>query len=201
MDLQNRLPPQDLMIRTATKADAAAATSVLVLAFAADPMTRWSWPAAEAYLAHFPAAVRAFGGQAFDHGGAHLAEGGAALWLPPGSGPDEEALGSLLERTAPARIRGDIAVILQGMGRYHPSEPHWYLPLIGVDPARQGRGVGSALMRHALAACDRDRLPAYLESSNPANIPLYERHGFERLGAIQSGESPTVVPMLRRPRT
>jgi ribosomal protein S18 acetylase RimI-like enzyme len=189
------------MIRTATQADAAAATSVLVLAFAADPMTRWRWPDPEAYLAHFPAAVRAFGGEAFEHGSAHLAEGGAALWLPPGSGPDEEALGSLLERTAPARIRGNIAAILQGMGRYHPSEPHWYLPLIGVDPARQGRGIGSALMRHALAACDRDRLPAYLESSNPANIPLYERHGFERLGAIQAGDSPTVVPMLRRART
>ena len=58
----------------------------------------------------------------------------------------------------------------------------------------------SPLMRHALAACDRDRLPAYLESSNPANIPLYERHGFERLGAIRAGESPTVVPMLRPAR-
>src|SRR5687767_3780929 len=201
LDLQNRLPPQDLMIRTATQADAAAATSVLLLAFAADPMTRWSWPAAEAYLAHFPAAVRAFGGEAFGHGGAHLAEGGAALWLPPGSGPDEEALGSLLQRTAPASIWGDLAAILKGMGRYHPREPHWYLPLIGVDPVRQGRGLGSALMRHALALCDRDRLPAYLESSNPANIPLYERHGFERLGAIQSGDSPTVVPMLRRARS
>ena len=92
------------MIRTATRADEAAASALLVLAFAADPMTRWSWPDPQAYLAHFPVAVRAFGGKAFDQGSAHLAEGGAALWLPPGSGPDEEALGSLLERTAPARI-------------------------------------------------------------------------------------------------
>ena len=188
------------MIRTGTQADEAAATSVLVLAFAADPMTRWTWPDPETYLAHFPGAVKAFGGAAFDHGGAHLAEGGAALWHPPGSGPDEKALGELLQRTAPASIKGDISAILQQMGRYHLREPHWYLPLIGVDPARQGRGLGSALMRHALAACDRDRLPAYLESSNPANIPLYERHGFERLGAIQAGDSPTVVPMLRPAR-
>lgn len=188
------------MIRTGTQADVAAATSILVLAFAADPMTRWTWPDAETYLEHFPGAVRAFGGAAFDHGGAHLAEGGAALWHPPGSGPDEEALGSLLQRTAPARIKGDIAAILQQMGRYHPSEPHWYLPLIGVDPGQQRKGYGSELLRHALAACDRDGTPAYLESTNPENTRLYERHGFEVLGTIQVGASPPIFPMLRTPR-
>jgi ribosomal protein S18 acetylase RimI-like enzyme len=87
------------------------------------------------------------------------------------------------------------------MGRYHPSEPHWYLPLIGVDPARQSQGHGSALMRHALAACDRDGRPAYLESTNPRNLPLYERHGFERLGTIQAGASPPLFPMLRKPHS
>jgi ribosomal protein S18 acetylase RimI-like enzyme len=86
------------------------------------------------------------------------------------------------------------------MGRYHPREPHWYLPLIGVDPACQGGGCGAALMRHALSRCDRDRAPAYLESTNPRNITLYERHGFERLGTVQVGTSPPIVPMLRRAR-
>jgi ribosomal protein S18 acetylase RimI-like enzyme len=86
------------------------------------------------------------------------------------------------------------------METYHPSEPCWYLPLIGVDPTCQGRGYGSALLRYALEQCDRDGMPAYLESSNPRNIPLYQRHGFEIIGAIQAGTSPTVVPMLRRRR-
>jgi ribosomal protein S18 acetylase RimI-like enzyme len=86
------------------------------------------------------------------------------------------------------------------MGSYHPEEPHWYLPLIGVDPLHQGRGCGSALMRHALLVCDRDKTLAYLESSNSRNIPLYERHGFESLGTIQVGTSPQVFPMLRKPR-
>jgi ribosomal protein S18 acetylase RimI-like enzyme len=54
-------------------------------------------------------------------------------------------------------------------------------------------------MAYALAWCDRDHVPAYLESSNPRNISFYERHGFESLGAIQVGSSPTVVPMLRGP--
>ena len=86
------------------------------------------------------------------------------------------------------------------MGRYHPSEPHWYLPLMGVDPFHQGRGLGSALMQHALVPCDRDHALAYLESTNPKNIPLYERHGFELLGTIQVGTSPPIFPMLRKPR-
>ncbi len=58
-------------------------------------------------------------------------------------------------------------------------EPHWYLPLIGVDPAHQGEGHGDALMAYALARCDRDHAPAYLESSKPRNIPFYRRYGFE----------------------
>jgi ribosomal protein S18 acetylase RimI-like enzyme len=96
--------------------------------------------------------------------------------------------------------RADMERVFAQMETHHPSEPCWYLPLIGVDPHSQGRGYGSALLRHTLQQCDRDRMPAYLESSNPRNIPLYQRHGFEIIGAIQSGTSPTIVPMLRRPR-
>ncbi len=55
-------------------------------------------------------------------------------------------------------------------------------------------------MKHTLARVDAERLPAYLESSNPRNIPFYERHGFEVIGRIQSGATPVVTPMLRRGR-
>lgn len=72
--------------------------------------------------------------------------------------------------------------------------------MIGVDPAHQGGGIGSALIAEGLKAVDRDGLIAYLESSNPRNIPLYQRHGFEVIGEIQSGSSPTVRPMLRKAR-
>ena len=86
------------------------------------------------------------------------------------------------------------------MGSYHPNEPHWYLPLIGVDPVLQSNGFGSALLKHGLLPCDRENKVAYLESSNPRNIPLYERYGFEVLGEIQVGTSPTIFPMLRKPQ-
>jgi ribosomal protein S18 acetylase RimI-like enzyme len=90
--------------------------------------------------------------------------------------------------------------IMQQMASYHPKEPHWYLPLIGIDPAHQGKGLGGTLMRHATDICDRDGVLAYLESSNLRNVPLYQRHGFEILGTIQAGQSPTITPMLRKPR-
>ena len=189
-------------VRPAAAAEEATAVHVIVLAFGADPMARWSFPDPAVFLAEFPPFVRAFGAPAFANGSADFVEGGAgaALWLPPDTHPDEETMGAIIERAVPGSIQSEVAQVMERMGRHHPQEPHWYLPLIGVDPTRQGAGHGSALLRHALARCDRDRLPAYLESSNPKNIPLYERHGFERVGQVQVGSSPPVVPMLRRAR-
>jgi GNAT superfamily N-acetyltransferase len=185
-----------------TSADEGLAVATIVLAFAADPMTRWTWPHAHQYLAAMPRMVRAFGSRAFSNGSAFCTEdyAGTALWLPPGVHSDEEALGAVIESTAARALRPETDAIFEQMATYHPTEPHWYLPLIGVDPAHQGEGHGEALMAYALARCDGDHAPAYLESSNPRNIPFYERHGFEPLGAIQVGSSPTLVPMLRRPR-
>jgi ribosomal protein S18 acetylase RimI-like enzyme len=83
------------------------------------------------------------------------------------------------------------------MGSFHPSEPHWYLPLIGVDPAYQGRGLGSELLSRGLARCDRDGVPAYLEATSLRSVSLYERFGFETAGQIQTKTSPPIVPMIR----
>jgi ribosomal protein S18 acetylase RimI-like enzyme len=91
-------------------------------------------------------------------------------------------------------------VIFEKMEQFHPTGPHWYLPMIGVDPAHQGAGIGSALMIEGLKAVDREGSIAYLESSNPKNVSLYERYGFEVIGEIQSGSSPVLRPMLRKAR-
>jgi ribosomal protein S18 acetylase RimI-like enzyme len=189
-------------VRSASRDDENAVVDVVTLAFAADPMARWSLPDPTRYLAVMPSVVRAFGGRAFEMESADCVEdcSGAALWLAPGVEPDGEALMALIQQNAPHHVLPDLLAVFEQMAGYHPEGPHWYLPLIGVDPAAQGRGIGSGLMRHALARCDRDGLPAYLESSNSRNIPLYLRHGFEILGTIQVGGSPPVVPMLRQPR-
>jgi ribosomal protein S18 acetylase RimI-like enzyme len=189
-------------VRTMSSDDEDRAIDTIAVAFVADPMTRWVWPNAHEYLSVMQSFVRAFGGAAFSHDGAFCSDeyAGAALWLAPGVATDEKRLGELMESTAAPAAREAGPAIFEQMANYHPKEAHWYLPLIGVDPAHQGRGHGDALMRYALERFDRQKLPAYLESTNPRNISLYRRHGFEELGTIQAGSSPTLVPMLRRPR-
>jgi ribosomal protein S18 acetylase RimI-like enzyme len=189
-------------IQIATASDEPAAIDLLALAFSSDPAARWAWPDPGQYAKNFPAFARAFGGKAFSHSGAHCLEGnsGAALWLPPGVQPDLEAMTRLIQCAMPEERRQEFFALFEQMGSHHPSEPHWHLALIGVDPFHQGKGLGSVLMQQGLAACDRNRQLAYLESSNPKNISFYQRHGFEAQGAVQAGTSPKMVPMLRVPR-
>jgi ribosomal protein S18 acetylase RimI-like enzyme len=174
----------------------------IVAAFAADPVVRWFWPEAHQYLESMPAFTVAFAGGGFMDGGAHTTDGygGAALWLPPGVHPDENAVGAIVDQTVARSLQSDLLTLMDKMAGFHPDGPHWYLPMIGVDPAHQNKGLGAALLRHALERCDREGLPAYLESTNPRNVSLYLRHGFVAMGEIQAGSSPIVVPMLRLPR-
>jgi ribosomal protein S18 acetylase RimI-like enzyme len=178
------------------------AVATVALAFSSDPMMRWSFPDPARYFEIARAFIDAFGGHAVEHGSADEAGDFAAvaLWLPPGVVSDGEAMGAIIEANMPPERMQDGGGLMEQMNRFHPKEPHWYLPLIGTDPVHQGKGYGAALLAHAIRRCARDGLPAYLESSNPANVPLYERFGFEALGEIQSGSSPTLTPMFRKPR-
>lgn len=175
--------------------------SCIVAAFITDPISRFAWRSPHEHLGGMAPAARAFGGASFEHGAAVVSDDfcGAALWLPPGVHPDGEALEQVFHDTAAPEHLDDLLGTFEAMEGWHPSEPHWYLPMIGVEPNAQRRGLGGALMRHALARCDQDGVPSYLESSNPRNIQLYERHGFEVMGEIQVGSAPVVTPMLRRP--
>src|SRR5262249_37787542 len=82
-------------VRTMTAEDEGPALETMVLAFAADPVTRWAWPHTHQYMAAMPRFVRAFGGGAFAHGAAYCTNEytGVALWLPPGVHPDRDRLG------------------------------------------------------------------------------------------------------------
>ena len=189
-------------VMAAGLADRDAVLDVLVRAFQADPVVRWTFPDRQTYPPSFRAFAAAFGGRAFEQGTVYSDADvrGAAMWLPPGVGPDEEALIPLVENDVPRHRLKSFFRLLEQMGRHHPEEPHWYLPLIGVDPIHQGRGLGSALLRHATQRLDRAGMVAYLESTNPLNVPLYERHGFKVCGTIQVADIPPVYPMVRSPR-
>ncbi len=191
----------EIRVRTALEAERPRVVAALVAGFLSDPVARWCWPEPEAYLANAAKFMNAYGGRAFENGSAWTDEAfrGGALWLPPGVAPDEEKLGHVVTSTVAEAKQGHLFAALEELGSYHPNEPHWFLPLIAVDPMCQGRGIGSALMKHAVARCDETGARAYLESSNPRNISLYERHGFRVTGEVRSGDCPVFTAMLREP--
>lgn len=111
---------------------------------------------------------------------------GVALWIPPGHrGPS--VLESVRMMPAISRLAGwrrlrqvtNTIAALEERHRHHVSEPHFYLSALGVAPERQGEGIGTSLMQPVLDRCDRDGIPAYLETATGRNVLLYERVGFD----------------------
>jgi ribosomal protein S18 acetylase RimI-like enzyme len=182
---------------------------VLGRAFYDDPVMAWMLPdpvARRRKLHRVFAAITRH--HHLSRGGVEVASaaggiGAATLWDPPGqwrhtAGEELRAAPGLLLTFGRAVRRGQRAVDL--MQRHHPEEPHWYLAVIGSDPSVRGSGQGQALMRSRLDRCDAEHAPAYLESSNPANIGYYQRFGFEVTGEIALPDGPSLWPMWRQPR-
>ena len=181
--------------------DTERACSILARAFAHDPPCRWLFPDDALYASAFPSFALALGGAAFGERTLVAHEHGAALWLAPeAAGPDEEALVALVGARVAERRREATFAILAEMDAHHPAEPHWYLPLVGVAPERQGGGIGAALLAPVLERCDATGVRAYLEASTERSRRLYERMGFEATGVIRVADCPPIVPMLREPR-
>ncbi len=139
-------------------------------------------------------------------GGCYTADGyeGSAIWAPAG----KPLLTGLTAITTMLPVLPFVVAhlsttlrLLNLVESMHPHEPHWYLATLGTEPAHQGRGVGSGLMRPVLEQCDREGLPAYLESSKERNVPFYRRHGFEVARELDlPGGGPKMWTMWRTPR-
>lgn len=189
-------------IKTATVSDQAQLIATLTLAFNTDPIMRWMYPTPQEYLTYFPVFAGAFGGRAIEQGTAYYIDGysGAALWLEPNVHPDFDAIATLVQQSIAPEDQALLFEVFEQMAHYHITEPHWYLPLMGVEPAQQSLGYGAALIKSVLEQCDRDQIPAYLESTKPENVPFYERRGFELIGTVQLETAPPVFSMLRKPQ-
>jgi len=189
-------------VRSATPDEMPQAIGAIVAAFLTDPVARFAWSSPHDYLRGMSLATREFAVSSIDHSTAYVSADfcGASLWLPPGMHPNGEALERVFRETASPEHLDDVLATFEKIEQSHPEEPHWYLAMIGVEPRAQQRGLGAELMRHALTRCDEEGALAYLESSNPRNISLYLRSGFEVVGEIRVGAVPVLTPMLRRPR-
>ena len=186
-----------LEVRTATAQDREAISTVLATAFAADPVVRWLMPNTGRDLQMFRVLTTHLHAAA-DCADIALNNGdpvGAALWDPPGHHLSlrQGLVGlSKLFFVMGSGFRRGVA-LEHAFTRARPAGQFWYLAQIGAStPAR---GVGSALLGHRLASIEG---PAYLESSNPRNVPLYQRFGFDVIEEISLPEDgPTLWTMLR----
>src|SRR5215207_2053425 len=127
----------------------------------------------------------------------------AALWALPGRWRESTwqalqlfvALVPALWPHLPSAARG-----VDRVERCHPAEPHLYLAALGTDPPAQGHGIGSALLGPGLELCDREGLPAYLESSKERNVAFYSRFGFRVTEEVRlPGNGPQFWLMWRDP--
>ena len=178
------------------------AIATLVLAFGTDPVARWMYDDPHQYLLHIPRLFRALATSSFEAGAAQRTDDwfGVALWLPPGVHGDDGPLEAVIAGTMVGEKQAEVADVFERTEHHRPTEPHWYLSLIGVEALHRNNGCGAALLQHRLRQCDREHLPAYLWSSNPLNTSLYQRHGFEIASTIREGSSPSIYPMLRHAR-
>lgn len=195
-------------VRRATADDHEAAAEALALAFADDPcwahLLRDPGTRAERLLAYFTAEIESLVPEyrqvwITDDGS------GAAVWARPASW--RVPLSQTLHEARPmARVFGwrlPLALRAQlRFERHHPRSPrHWYLHYLGVEPRRQGRGLGGALLSPVLEQCDREGMPAYLEASTDRSRMLYERNDFTLSGTFDMpAKGPPVREMWREPQ-
>jgi GNAT superfamily N-acetyltransferase len=172
-------------VRRGTEDDHEAAAEVLALAFADDPawahLIRDDDIRAERLLTFFTAEIENL---VPEHRELWVTDdgGGVALWGHPGRWrvPFRRTLRPLPRLVEVFGRRLGLATWTElRLERHHPRSPeHWYLHYLAVEPRRQGRGLGTALLALMLDLCDSERTPAYLEASTERNRALYERHGF-----------------------
>ena len=187
-----------------TAVDQQAAAVTLAAAFYDDPVFTWIDPDPSTRAVSTPAFFDAVAPLFVSRGVSRLVAfgAGAALWLPPGeeliAEEDLESFGGELAAGA-----GDgaerLLTCMEVLGEHHPTEPHWYLGFLGVVPARQGLGLGGAMLQATLARCDELGEPAYLEATSEANRRLYERHGFRTTRELPMPDGPSLYAMWRDP--
>jgi GNAT superfamily N-acetyltransferase len=200
-----------LEVRDARREDAGALVAIVTAAFYDDPLMCWAMPNPDVRLAQMQSIFAGFARDYLADRGAvqWLDDGCATFWRRPdfvyGSAPpadsNDGSADAIDDSLFPADVIDRLMILEAAMAAAHPHDRHhWYLNVIGTLPERQGTGLGARTMAPMLALCDADGVPAYLESSNPRNMTLYRRQGFEQTGEIPLPDGPSLYPMWREPR-
>lgn len=196
-----RVRAYDAHVRPANPHDAGPLAAPLARAFYDDPVTVWANPSERSRMRR---TERFFLGRMhalLPHELSFVTEDldAAAIWSPPdawGMGMREflHDLPAFLSPRTPLVLRG-----MHGIEKRHPKEPHYYLSILGVEPSRQGDGVGTALLGPMLRRCDQEAVGAYLETGTERNVRFYARHGFRVLEEVPLPRGPSMWLMWRDP--
>ena len=200
--MNNPLPPE-LTIKKAMDTEMPTVCRVLASAFTHDPVLTWFSGKPRIYASLFRSEAEALYKH---HGQVYVNQSGtgAAMWLPPGVASHAPFHWRLLLTPLQLFFTGGLQSLKRGqqveqlMADNHLAEPHFYLYAIGASLTSQGMGIGSALLKAGLADCDKQRMPAYLESSNKKNNPLYQRFGFEVIGEGSLDDNGPTIWFMRR---
>jgi GNAT superfamily N-acetyltransferase len=196
-------------LRTATPDDLTAVTDVIATAFATDPVWGpYSFPDDRSRLDLSRSFWEPLLRGVMRHGWTHVTPGceAAAVWVPPGEPeltPEQESeFVAVVQELVGERQAGVILDAFERLDASHPHDtPHFYLSLLGTHSDHRGRGLGMGLLAAGLELVDRERMPAYLESTNHDNDRRYMRHGFEPYGAIDLPNGHRITTMWREPRS
>lgn len=195
-------------LRHALRRDLSDIVELWVEAFADDPYLRWIQPDDERWTTFGAAWMTFIVDLVFERGHTYLADpvDVAVAWVPPDVavvGPDDVARGrSIIAEHAGEALADDALSTIMNARAHALDEPHWTLQYIGVRPGRQGAGLGAAAMAPILSVCDAEVLACGLVSTNPKNVPFYERHGFRVDAEVPTSDGAAVMrPMHRIPIT
>ncbi len=182
--------PGDRTARVATTADSAEVVSILVSAFHDDPAWSWAFPAPATRTQQHQRLWELFVDGALRYPWVWLTPGNTAtaVWIPPEGTEFPDELAAAIEPTLAELFGEESSRVIRAFEmfeRAHPQgTPHFYLTLLGTHAEHRGHGYGLGLLAENLRQVDEAAMPAYLEASNPANVPLYMRHGFEVLDSF-----------------
>ncbi len=190
--------------RLATPDDTALVTRILVDAFDQDPMWgAWAFPDPHTRRQHretvFGLLVQ--GAMRYPHVWVTADEAAAALWIPPGgtelSSAQEEQIDFVL-RTSLGDGAGEVLSAFERFEDARPTDPHYYLTLLGTDPHHAGSGLGQRLLRSNLRFIDHAGEAAYLEARDEL-VALYQRFGYQVISRFDLTGGLTVNGMWRDP--
>lgn len=200
------MPESGIRPRLATAADASAIAATLSAAFDADPLWSWAFPDDEKRPAQYEVFFGLFVESAIPNGWVWTLDQAAAVavWTPPGKNELSDEAEARLEPFLTAELgthAKPVLEVFESFGSAYPDDADfYYLSLLGTHPDHRGRGLGMGMLAANLAQIDAESMPAYLESSNPANNIRYERLGFKPHAEFSTPEGRhTVTTMWREP--